>query len=121
MAFYFGDDADMITSTLFDEICEQSGFELTTHPDEMDMIEIGRAYVVSRLMFKEARERKLSADVMREVIENHDRLFQAYCQADPRFVKHMRTGHHAYLGHMSEANQRKYWRLAGLLPEDLAS
>mgnify|MGYP001220914814 CR=1 FL=1 len=122
MAFYFGDNTDILIATLFEEQAIGCGADITSmHPEEMDMRLLSKALVVSRMAYKEAINRRLSAEVLKGIMDYHDYVFVMYCENDPGFVKRMRRGNHRYLGKMSQANQRKYWKLAGIIPDDSAS
>ena len=121
MAFYFGDNPDMTLGALFEE-CTPDGREITTmHPEEMSLKDLGRTMIVCRIAFNEAKQRKLGREIVATILEYHDMVFEMYCAANPGFVQRMRKGSHRYLGEMSRANQRKYWRLAGLPTGDSAS
>ena len=122
MAFYFGDNTDIIVSSLFQEISPASGADLSSlDPEEASIEQLAQLLTVSRLVYKAAVERKLSADVRKMIIDCYDQVFVLYCEGNPSFVKRLRRGNHRYLGKMSRSNQRKYWRLAGIINDSLAS
>ena len=121
MAFYFGDNSDIIVGSLFEELAPAGMHITTTHPEEMSLKDLGRTLVVCRLVFKEAKARKLDRAIILTILEYHDLVFELYCQGNPKFVQRLRKGYHHYLGEMSRPNQRKYWRLAGLPTGDSAS
>jgi len=85
------------------------------HYDEMSVDELKLLFAYTYGAFRMALRDAASAEIIKYINQEYDKVFQAVVDNDPSFSERVRKGDHIFLPDYSPETVAKYRKMAGIL------